>query len=107
VTMFKDRKDGFEKKFAYDEELRFKVTARRNKLLGIWAAERLGRTGVEAEDYAKTVIEADLVEPGEEDVIRKVRVDLEALGVPDAEAEVRRAMDHLMARAVAEIRPAG
>jgi hypothetical protein len=105
--MFKDRKDGFEKKFAYDEELRFKVTARRNKLLGIWAAERLGRSGVEAENYAKTVIEADLVEPGEEDVIRKVRADLEALGVPDAEAEVRRAMDHLMARAVAEIRPAG
>ena len=106
MTLLKDRRDGFEKKFAHDEELRFRATARRNKLLGIWAAERLGCSGAEAEDYAKTVVAADLAEPGEEDVIRKVRADLEAVGIPDAEAEVRRAMDHLMARAVAEIRAA-
>src|SRR4051812_27984445 len=106
MTTFDDRKDSFERKFAHDEELRFKATARRNKLLGLWAAEKLGRSGAAAEDYAKTVIVADFDEPGEEDVIRKVRADLESAGVPNANAEVRCAMEHLMARAVAEIRAA-
>ena len=103
MTTFDDREKAFETKFALDEELRFKATARRNKLLGLWAAERLGRSGAEADAYAKTVVMADFEEAGEEDVLRKVRADLEAAGVASAETEVRRAMSELMARAVQEI----
>ncbi len=103
MTTFKDRQNAFETKHAHDEELRFKAIARRNKLLGLWAAERLGRSGAEAAEYAKAVVAADFEEPGDADVIRKVRGDLEAAGVANAEAEVRRAMDQCMTRAVAEI----
>lgn len=103
MTTFDQRKDAFEKKFAIDEELRFKATARRNKLLGLWAAERLGRSGAEADAYAKSVVMADFEEAGEDDVRRKVQADLEAAGVAGAETEVRRAMSELMARAVQEI----
>ena len=103
MTTFDDREQAFEKKFALDEELRFKATARRNKLLGLWAAERLGRSGAEADAYAKTVVMSDFEEAGEGDVLRKVRGDLEAAGIAGAEAEVRRAMSELMARAVQEI----
>ena len=103
MTTFDDRKDAFEKKFALDEELRFKATARRNKLLGLWAAERLGRSGAEADAYAKSVVMADFEEAGDADVQRKVQGDLEAAGIAGAETEVRRAMNELMARAVQEI----
>ena len=103
MTTLKDRQNAFETKHAHDEELRFKTTARRNKLLGLWAAEKLGLGGTEAADYAKAVVAADFEEPGDADVIRKVRGDLEAAGVPNAEAEVRRALEQCMARAVAEI----
>ena len=75
MTTFDDRERAFENKFALDEELRFKATARRNKLLGLWAAERLGRSGAEADAYAKSVVMADFEEAGEEDVLRKVRAD--------------------------------
>jgi hypothetical protein len=73
---FKDRERGFENKWAHDEELRFKVMARRNKLLGLWAAGEMGLTGAKAEDYAGAVVAADMQEPGEEDVFRKIRSDL-------------------------------
>lgn len=73
----KDREEGFERKFAFDEELRFKATARRNKLLGLWAAEKLGKSGEDAEAYAKTVVIADFEEAGDEDVFRKIRKDLD------------------------------
>ena len=71
MTTFKDRNKGFEQKFAHDEELKFRATARRNKLLGLWAADQLGLTGDEAQAYAREVIKADLAEPGDEDVVRK------------------------------------
>jgi hypothetical protein len=103
MTTFDDRKDTFERKFAHDEELRFKATARRNKLLGLWAAQQLGKSGTEAETYAKSVVMADFQEAGDDDVMRKVRTDLEAGGRSQAEEEVRRVMTDLMARAIEEV----
>ncbi len=80
MTTFDDRKNTFESKFAHDEEMRFKATARRNKLFGLWAAEKLGKTGVDAEAYAKEVIASDFEKPGDEDVIEKVERDLASAG---------------------------
>jgi hypothetical protein len=104
MTTFDDRKDAFEKKFALDEELRFKAMARRNKLFGLWAADTLGKSGAEAEAYAKSVVLADFEEAGDGDVLRKVRNDLEAAGKAASEAELRRKMDELMARAAEEVK---
>src|ERR671926_512993 len=103
MKTFEDRKNAFERKFALDEELRFRATARRNKLLGLWAAERLGKSGPEAEAYARSVVAADFQEPGDEDVIRKVQSDLEAAGLGEDGNQLRRMMDELMVRAVQEI----
>ncbi len=103
MTTFEDRKDTFERKFAHDEELRFKATARRNKLFGLWAAERLGRSGADADAYAKSVVLADFEEAGDADVIRKVRQDLDAAGKPVDDAELSRVMSDLMGRAIEQI----
>ena len=73
MSNMKDREEGFERKFALDEELKFKATARRNKLLGLWAAEKLGKTGADADAYAKEVVMSDIEEAGDHDVFRKVR----------------------------------
>ncbi len=100
MTTFDDRKDAYENKFAHDEELRFKATARRNKLLGLWAAEKLGKSGADAEEYAKSVVLSDFEEAGDEDVFRKVRGDLDA-SVSDQ--EIRSQMTTLLARAVESI----
>ncbi len=103
MTTFDKRKEGFENKFAHDEELRFKATARRNKLLGHWAAEKLGKTGEEAESYAREVIRADMQEAGEEDVFRKVRSDFDAAGVDQSDHQIRRTMEELLIEAAAQI----
>ena len=103
MTTFDDRKDAFERKFAHDEELRFKAMARRNKLLGLWAAEKLGKSGVEAEAYAKSVVMADFQEAGDDDVLRKVKADLEAGGAAVSEGELRTRMTDLLARAVEDV----
>jgi hypothetical protein len=103
MTTFDDRKDSFEKKFAHDQELRFKATARRNKLLGLWAAEKLGRSGAEAEAYAKSVVLADFQEAGDDDVLRKLRADFEAAGLPAGDTDLRRKLDEMMERAIAEV----
>jgi hypothetical protein len=103
MAQFDDRRDSFEKKFAHDEELRFKATARRNKLLGLWVAGRLGKSGPEVDDYAKSVVIADFEEAGDGDVIRKVRADLEAGGQSASEAEIRAKLDDLLSQAVTEI----
>ncbi|MCC2690106.1 MAG: hypothetical protein K0S21_2909 [Rhizobiaceae bacterium] len=100
----KDRQEGFERKFAFDEELKFKATARRNKLLGLWAAEKLGKTGADADTYAKEVIVADMQEAGDQDVFRKVRADFDAAGVEQSDHQIRRTMDELMAVAVEQVR---
>lgn len=103
MTTFNQRKDAYENKFAHDEELRFKATARRNKLLGLWAAEKLGKSGAEAEAYAKSVILADFEEAGDDDVLRKVKTDFAAGGVTVADEEIRRMMTELLIKAAEEI----
>jgi hypothetical protein len=103
MAQFDDRRDSFEKKFAHDEELRFKATARRNKLLGQWVAGQLGKTGTEADEYAKAVVMADFEEAGDGDVIRKVLGDLEAGGHPSSESAIKVKLDELLGQAVAEI----
>jgi hypothetical protein len=90
MTNFDERKRGFEADFARDQELSFRVTARRNRLLGLWAAERLGlAAGTAAEDYAKTVVAADFDAPGDDDIVEMVRGDLVAKGIETTVAEVR------------------
>jgi len=107
MTTFDKREEGFEKKFAHDEELRFKANARRNKLLGLWAAEKLGLSGDAANAYAKDVVMADFEEAGDEDVFRKVRRDLDAKGVAQSDQDIRRTMGDLMEKAIAEIKASG
>lgn len=99
-----DRGDAFEKKFAHDEALQFKAEARRNKLLGLWAAELLGKSGEDAQEYAKEVIRADFEEAGDEDVFRKIRADFDAGNVEQSDHQLRRKMDELMSEAVAQIK---
>jgi hypothetical protein len=105
MTTFDKREEGFEKKFAHDEELRFKANARRNKLLGLWAAEKLGLSGDAANAYAKEVIMADFEEAGDDDVLKKVATDLGAKNV--SEQDIRRTMIDLMEKAIAEIKASG
>ena len=104
MTTFDKREEGFEKKFAHDEELKFKASARRNKLLGQWAAEKLGLAGAEVDAYAKEVIVADFEEAGDEDVFRKLRKDFDAKGVKESDHQIRRTMQELMEKAVAQIK---
>ena len=104
MTTFDKREEGFEKKFAHDEELRFKANARRNKLLGLWAAEKLGISADAANAYAKEVVMSDFEEGGEHDVFKKVRKDLDAKGVALSDQDLRRAMLDLMEKAIAEIK---
>lgn len=107
MTTFDKREEGFEKKFAHDEELRFRATARRNKLLGLWAAEKLGLTGAEAEAYAKEVVAADFEEAGDQDVFRKVRKDFDDKGVAQSDHQIQRTMIDLMEQAISQIKTAG
>lgn len=104
MTTFDKREEGFEKKFALDEEQKFKAEARRNRLLGMWAAEQLGITGDAATAYAKEVVAADFDEAGDADVMRKVAGDFKAKGVAMTEAQVRAKMDELMAVAAAQVK---
>lgn len=103
MTSFDSREKAFEEKFAHDAELKFKAEARRNKLLGLWAAELLGHSGEAADDYAKTVIKADLEEAGDEDVFRKLRGDLDAAKVEIADETIREKMAEYLAEAVRQI----
>lgn len=107
MANFDERKDSFEKKFAHDEALRFKAEARRNKLLGQWAAGLMGLSGAEAEDYVKSVIKADFQEAGDDDVFRKVKADLIAAGAEQSDHQIRRHMDEFMAEAIKQIKEQG
>ena len=104
MTTFDNREEAFERQFAHNEELRFKAEARRNKLLGLWAAEKLGKSGSDADVYAKEVVAADFEEAGDADVLRKVLGDLTAKGVAVSEAEIRAKMSELLAEAVAQVK---
>ena len=98
-----DRKDAFENKFAHDEALKFKATARRNKLVGLWAAEKIGKSGADADAYAKEVVMADFEEVGDEDVFRKLRGELPATV---SDHQIRHAMEELMSEAIEQIQNA-
>ena len=104
TTTFDKREEGFEKQFAHDEELRFKATARRNKLLGLWVAEKLGLSGNDANTYAKDVVMADFEEAGEDDVFRKIRKDLDDKKVAVADQDIRKTMIDLMGQAIEQIK---
>lgn len=92
MTTFDDRERAFEAQFARDEDMQFRITARRNRLLGQWAAEQMGLTPEETDAYAKAVVQADFEEAGDEDVVRKLLGDLTAAGVETDEASVRKAL---------------
>jgi hypothetical protein len=96
MTTFNDREKSFEKKFEKDQELQFKVNARRNKLLGLWAAGLMGKSGADAEAYAKEVVIADFEKPGDSDVIAKLVKDLAAAGKPTEEHTIRKQAERLM-----------
>ncbi len=100
---FEDRKKGFENKWAHDEELRFKVFARRNKLLGLWAAEQAGISGADAEAYAREVVKADFNSPGDDDVFEKIKADLSAKSLDISEHMIRRTMEELLETAKEQI----
>ena len=104
MTTFDKREEGFEKQFAHDEELKFKAIARRNKMLGLWAAERLGLSGAEAENYARAVVLAEFEQGGDLAVVAKIRKDLEAKGIVQSEHQINRIMTELTAKAVADIK---
>jgi len=104
MTTFDDREKGFETKFALDQEQEFKAMARRNKLLGLWAAEKMGLSAESAEQYASAVVRADFEQPGDEDVFRKIAGDFEGSGLSVSEGEIRRKMDELASMARDAIR---
>ncbi|MEI2387156.1 DUF1476 domain-containing protein [Breoghania sp. JC706] len=107
MSTFDKREDAFEKRYVHDEEMQFKAMARRNRLLGQWAAEKLGLAGDEAVEYAKAVVRADFEEPGEEDVFRKIRGDFDAAGVEQSDHQIRRTMEELMAEAITQVKTEG
>ncbi|HAK62627.1 MAG TPA: DUF1476 domain-containing protein [Alphaproteobacteria bacterium] len=107
MSTFDEREKGFERKFALDSEMEFKAMARRNKLLGLWAAQKMGLKGDAAESYAKEVVKADFQEAGDDDVLRKVKGDMEAKGLSFSEHQIRREMDELLAEARAQIKSGG
>ena len=104
MSEFHKREEAFEKQFALDEELKFKATARRNKMLGLWAARLLGLSGAEAENYAQSIVMAEFEQGGDNAVIAKVRKDLEDKGVGQSEHQITRTMTDLMARAITVIK---
>jgi len=103
MSIFDERKKGRDAQYAHEQENEFKAQARRNKLLGLWAAELMGKAGEEAEAYAKEVIVADFEEAGDDDVFRKIRKDFDAAGVEKSDHQIRQKMDELLAEARAQI----
>jgi hypothetical protein len=104
MTTFDKREEAFEQQFAHDEELRFKATARRNKLLGLWAAEKLGLKGAEADSYALSVVMSTFEDTGDNDVMHKIRKDFDAKAVAQSDHQISRHITELMAKAIADIK---
>lgn len=103
MTSFEERAKGAEAQYKRNQENAFKITARRNKLLGLWVAEQLGKTGADADAYAKTVVEADFQKPGDDDVIEKVMADLTAAGKPSTVGEIKSRLEHFGGEAAKQI----
>jgi hypothetical protein len=104
MTTFDKREESFELKFAHDEEVRFKARARRNKMLGLWAAEKLGLAGSAADAYSKELVMADFEGTGDDVVFGKVRRDFDAKGVAQSDHQIRRTMEELTAKAIADVK---
>jgi hypothetical protein len=104
MSTFDKREEGFESKFVHDEELRFKAHARRNKLVGLWAAEKLGLTGPAAESYASNIVTIDLDQPDSDRVFSQIRKDFDGKGVSQSDHQIRRTLEESMEKAVAEIK---
>jgi len=104
MTIFNDRERSFEKRFAQEEELRFRATARSNHLAGLWTAKKLGLAGAESEAYAQSIITADLDRPGSDAVFTKIASDLRAHGISESNDQIRHTMDDFMKQALAEVR---
>lgn len=104
MSSMNDREKAFENRFVHDEQLKFRAISRRNKLLGLWAAEKMGKTGDEASRYAMEVVKADMEEAGEEDVFRKIRRDFDAAGVDQSDHQIRREMADLLLVAIDQIK---
>ena len=104
MSTFDEREKAFEAKAVHDEELKFKIHARTSKLIGLWAAEKLGRTGQEADDYAKTVVVADLEEAGHDDVVRKIKADFDAANVQQSEHQIERTWTELWSQATDQVK---
>jgi hypothetical protein len=107
MTTFDDREQAFERMFALDQDLKFRAEARRNKLLGEWAAAKLGISGDQLPDYVRSLVRADLEEKGDDDVFRKLHNDFAAAGVKVSDVEIRAAMGELLAKAVSDIEATG
>ena len=105
-TSFDKREEAFEKQFVHDEELRFKAVARRNRMLGLWAAEQLGLSGADADAYAKDVVMVQLAE-GDPGVFRKIRQDFDAKRVAQSDHQIRRRMDELLEQAIKSVKQTG
>ena len=103
MTTFDEREKSFEKKFAHDQDLRFKAESRRNKMIAEWAGAKLGISGAAMDDYIKSVRKADLAEKGDDDVIRKLVKDFSDKGIKVAESEIRNQMSEFLAKAVADL----
>ena len=104
MTTFPDREQGFEAKFAHDEELKFRATARRDGLVAHWASQKLGLVGAAVDDYVKQVLAADLDNPGTDGVFKKIRKDFDAAGVVQSDTQIRLAMDQFLSQALVEIK---
>ncbi|MBU0725937.1 MAG: DUF1476 domain-containing protein [Alphaproteobacteria bacterium] len=103
MSSFSDREQAFENKFKHDAELRFKIVVRRNRLLGLWAAELMGETGTAADDYAKSVVESDFEKPGHDDVVQKLLTDFKAAGIEMTDREILKQMDELLVTAQQQV----
>jgi hypothetical protein len=103
MTTFDEREKAFEKKYEHDQELQFKANARRNKMLGLWAAGLMGKTGAAAEEYAKELVVADMEKPGHHDVVERLVKDLAAAGKPTEDHTIRRQSERLMVEAKEQI----
>ena len=107
MSTFEKREENAEKQFAHDEELRFKALARRDRLAGLWAAEKLGKTGAEAETYAASLVAAEMKRDADDVVFHKIRKDFDAAGVAQSDHQIRRELEELMARATNDVKASG
>jgi hypothetical protein len=104
MTTFDQREDSFEKRFVHEQDLQFRAEARRNKLLGLWAAEKLGKSGPDAQAYADQLVAAEATAGAADAVLARVKADFDAAGVAQSEHQIRRTMDELLATATAQIK---